>query len=49
MTLSDWHAWIDSGMDIGSHTRTHADLSVLDASQATKEIQDSRRELEQNL
>lgn len=49
MTLSDWHAWIDSGMDVGSHTRTHADLSVLDASQATKEIQDSRRELEQNL
>ena len=36
MTLSDWHQWVDAGMDVGSHTRTHA----------KDQIASSKRELE---
>lgn len=47
MTAADWRAWLDAGMDIGSHTRTHADLNKLNPDQAREEIAQSRQELEQ--
>jgi peptidoglycan/xylan/chitin deacetylase (PgdA/CDA1 family) len=46
MTTQDWHRWLRAGMDIGSHTQTHADLSKLDASDALGQITASKRELE---
>lgn len=46
MTEADWGAWLASGMDVGSHTRTHADLSQLSAELAHDEIAGSKRELE---
>ena len=46
MTANDWHVWLDSGMEVGSHTRTHADLSKLSAEAAFDEIAASRHELE---
>jgi peptidoglycan/xylan/chitin deacetylase (PgdA/CDA1 family) len=39
----------DEGVAIGSHTRTHARLTELPAQQATAEIADSRKELEDML
>lgn len=49
MTRADWQAWLTAGMDIGSHTRTHADLNKLSTEQARDQIQGSRQELEQSL
>jgi peptidoglycan/xylan/chitin deacetylase (PgdA/CDA1 family) len=49
MTESDWRAWLSAGMDIGSHTRTHADLTTLDASSAKDQIAGSKKELEQTM
>lgn len=49
MSHADWRAWLASGMDIGSHTRTHADLTKLDATQACEQITGSRQELEKAL
>lgn len=49
MTASDWRTWLQAGMDIGSHTRTHADLTQLSAEAAVNEIATSRRELEDRL
>ena len=46
MALDDWTIWRDGGMDIGSHTRTHADLTQLDAAAAQNQIAGSRLELE---
>jgi peptidoglycan/xylan/chitin deacetylase (PgdA/CDA1 family) len=46
MTLENWRTWRDAGMDIGSHTRTHADLTGLSADEALNEITFSKRELE---
>jgi peptidoglycan/xylan/chitin deacetylase (PgdA/CDA1 family) len=46
MTLENWRTWRDAGMDIGSHTRTHADLTGLSADEARNEITLSKRELE---
>ncbi len=46
MTLDDWRTWHDAGMDIGSHTQTHAKLTDLSAPQAEKQIAVSKRELE---
>lgn len=47
MSLQDWQRWRDSGMDIGSHTRTHAKLTELPADGARSQIVDSKKELEQ--
>jgi peptidoglycan/xylan/chitin deacetylase (PgdA/CDA1 family) len=47
MTLEQWRAWRDAGMDIGSHTRTHADLTQLAPERAREEIALSKQELEQ--
>lgn len=42
----EWRDWTDSGMDIGSHTRHHCDLTQTEPETAWQEITDSRRELE---
>lgn len=47
MTLQDWRAWHDAGMDIGSHTRTHAKLTELADDEAREQITGSKQELEQ--
>ena len=39
-------ALIDSGFEIGAHTVTHPILANIDAAQATREIQQSKRDLE---
>lgn len=49
MTLEDWRTWRDAGMDIGSHTRTHADLNTLTDEEARVQIAESRQELERAL
>ncbi|MFZ5568622.1 MAG: polysaccharide deacetylase family protein [Pseudomonadota bacterium] len=49
MSQGDWQAWLSAGMDVGSHTRTHADLGKLDEAKALDQIQNSRSELEQTL
>lgn len=49
MTLEDWRVWRDAGMDVGSHTRTHADLSTLSAEDARDQIEGSKQELEKSL
>jgi peptidoglycan/xylan/chitin deacetylase (PgdA/CDA1 family) len=49
MTRNEWREWRDAGMDIGSHTRTHANLTQLSASEAYEQISISKQELEQAL
>ncbi len=49
MTQNDWRAWRDAGMDIGSHTRTHANLTQLPADKAREQIATAKDELEQAL
>ena len=47
MTHENWRTWRDAGMDIGSHTRTHADLTALSLEETQDEIAVSKRELEE--
>ena len=47
MSLQDWQQWHASGMDVGSHTRSHANLIELSAQDARAEIFNSKLELEQ--
>jgi len=49
MTREEWGQWRDAGMDVGSHTRSHASLPDLDSVDARKEIVGSRHDLEQTL
>jgi peptidoglycan/xylan/chitin deacetylase (PgdA/CDA1 family) len=49
MTLDDWMVWRNSGMEIGSHTRSHANLTELSLAEAHVEIVKSKQELEQML
>lgn len=49
MTIENWRAWLDAGMEVGSHTRTHADLTKLQTEEALQEISESKRELEEAL
>ncbi len=49
MTRDEWHAWRAAGMDIGSHTCTHANLTALAPAQARAQISDSKHELENAL
>jgi peptidoglycan/xylan/chitin deacetylase (PgdA/CDA1 family) len=39
-------AWVDGGQEVGAHTRSHADLTRLDAAQALDEIQGCKADLE---
>ena len=38
--------WLQLGMDIGGHTKTHADLTNISKQQAQREISDCKKELE---
>jgi peptidoglycan/xylan/chitin deacetylase (PgdA/CDA1 family) len=49
MNADDWRRWLDGGMEVGSHTRTHADLATLNPEQARNEIVNSKSELENTL
>jgi peptidoglycan/xylan/chitin deacetylase (PgdA/CDA1 family) len=46
MTQQDWLSWRDAGMDIGSHTRTHARLTDVPGEEAYAQIAQSKQELE---
>lgn len=47
MTQQDWQAWHGAGMDIGSHTQTHANLKELSNDAARQQITKSKDELQQ--
>ena len=49
MTKEQLRELAESGMEIGSHTRTHPDLTTLSESELEKEISGSRKELEDHL
>ena len=49
MTAPEWRRWHEAGMDVGSHTCTHADLTAADATTAREEIARSKTELEQTV
>lgn len=49
MTLDDWRVWRNEGMDVGSHTQTHANLNALSDADARIQIQQSKDDLEQTL
>lgn len=49
MTSADWRVWLDGGMDVGSHTRTHADLTRLTIDEALNQVANSKSELENAL
>ena len=49
MTQAQWRQWLAAGMDVGSHTRTHIDLSQCSAAQAEDNITRSKTILEQAL
>lgn len=46
MTPEDWKTWFSTGMDVGSHTCTHADLNQLSADEARLQISQSKYALE---
>ena len=46
MNVNEIKAWIKLGMDIGAHTKTHADLTSITSLNAHKEIGDCKIELE---
>ena len=46
MDAAQLQCWVDGGQEIGSHTLTHAKLSVLTASQQQREISESKRVIE---
>lgn len=49
MTVDEWREWINAGMELGSHTRTHAKLTELSPEEAEKQMVDSKSELERLL
>jgi peptidoglycan/xylan/chitin deacetylase (PgdA/CDA1 family) len=49
MSKAEWKAWLAADMEVGSHTRTHADLNKSTAEQAHDEIVGSKQELETTL
>jgi peptidoglycan/xylan/chitin deacetylase (PgdA/CDA1 family) len=49
MDVADLRAWLAAGMDVGAHTRDHADLTVLDEAAARDQIAGSKQDLEQAL
>jgi len=46
MTIDEINEWLNLGMDIGGHTKTHADLTKISIETAQKEINDCRVDLE---
>ncbi|MGZ5847654.1 MAG: polysaccharide deacetylase family protein [Ramlibacter sp.] len=49
MGVEHLRAWSDAGLEIGAHTRSHADLTACDKATARREIAGSRHDLEQLL
>lgn len=49
MGLQEWKEWQSAGMDIGSHTRHHCDLTSVAKEEAWHEIAESKLELERKL
>lgn len=49
MSLQDWKTWLAAGMDVGSHTQTHANLNELSDDDARIQIAQSKANLEQAL
>ena len=47
MSLDDWKMWLAGGMEIGSHTRSHANLTTLSATDSREEVLGSKKELEE--
>lgn len=45
-TPDDMRAWVAAGMELGAHTRHHADLTAIDEAAAFDEIAGCKRELE---
>jgi len=46
MKETEINSWLKLGMDIGAHTKTHADLTSISKSKVEKEISDCKDELE---
>ena len=46
MSGEEMRAWVDAGMEVGSHTCSHADLSQLSLAQARHELLQSKSDLE---
>jgi peptidoglycan/xylan/chitin deacetylase (PgdA/CDA1 family) len=46
MTRDNWRSWLAAGMEVGSHTKTHADLEKLSDFDAFNQIADSKQQLE---
>jgi len=49
MTQQDWLTWYGAGMDVGSHTQTHANLTELSDEAARQQIVQSKDELQEML
>ena len=49
MTNNEIKNWLDIGMDIGAHTKTHVDLTGISEKKALEEIRDCKLKLEKNL
>lgn len=49
MNKDEWFTWLRSGMEVGSHTQTHADLTKLSDNASMQEIRDSKLKLEETL
>lgn len=49
MDLAAWREWVAAGMDVGSHSCDHIDLTQSDEASVRDQIQRSKAELEQNL
>jgi peptidoglycan/xylan/chitin deacetylase (PgdA/CDA1 family) len=49
MSASEWGKWLTSGMEVGSHTRMHANLTMVSADEARNQIANSKRDLEEML
>jgi peptidoglycan/xylan/chitin deacetylase (PgdA/CDA1 family) len=47
MTAEEWRAWYRAGMDVGSHTQTHSNLTQLSGQDARLQIVQSKDELQQ--
>jgi len=49
MGLEEWAGWLASGMEIGAHTRSHADLTALSDPAAMDEISGCKSDFERKL
>ena len=47
MKVDEWRLWIKAGMELGSHTCSHAKLTELSPEEAQNQIVNAKRELEE--